>query len=455
MPRRLIVFTRYPEPGTTKTRLIPALGSEGAARLQHDLTRRVLARARELRELAGVEIEVRFEGGDAEKMTATFGRDLSCVPQGPGDLGCRMERAFEESFADGVGEAVLIGADCPDVTAELLRNAFQQLADHDLVLGPAADGGYYLAGLRSSEPSLFEGIVWGSDGVFEATMCRARERSLRVGLLETLSDIDRPEDLAAWQENLQRQKATGAGKGRLSVVIPTLNEAAYLPDTLQSLAGARDVEIIVVDGGSDDGTPQIARRAGCRVLRAVRDRAFQLNTGADVAEGSFLLFLHADTRLPAGFDTAIRSALAEPGVAGGAFRLRIDAPGWPLRLIERAVALRSRLFQMPYGDQGIFVRRETFRQIGGFPDLPIMDDFELIRRLRQQGKVKVLSLPATTSGRRWRELGPWRTTWINQKVILGYYLGMSPERLATWYNAHKNVAPDFGGDGQSVRRTCH
>lgn len=106
------------------------------------------------------------------------------------------------------------------------------------------------------------------------------------------------------------------------------------------------------------------------------------------------------------------------------------------------------------GDQGIFVRTETFRQIGGFPDLPIMDDFELIRRLCQQGKVKVLSRPATPSGHRWRALGPWRTAWINQKVILGYYLGMSPERLAQWYNAHKNAATDFGGDGPSVRRTC-
>lgn len=433
MKQRLIIFTRFPEPGTTKTRLISVLGPEGAARLQHDLTRRVLARARELRELAAAEIEVRFDGGDAEKMATTFGRDLAYAPQGPGDLGCRMERAFEGSFADGVGQAVLMGADCPGVTAELLRKAFAQLIDNDLVLGPAEDGGYYLIGLRHHEPVLFREIAWGSDGVFDETMCRARRRSLRVGLLETLSDIDRPEDLAAWQENMRRQQAIGTGEERLSVVIPTLNEAAYLPSTLESLAGARDAEIIVVDGGSDDGTPQIARRAGCRVLRTVRNRAFQLNAGADVAEGSFLLFLHADTRLPVGFDAAVRSALAEHGVAGGAFRLRIDTPGWPLRIIEQAVALRSRLFQMPYGDQGIFVRTETFRQIGGFPDLPIMDDFELIRRLRQQGKVEVLSLPATTSGRRWRELGPWRTTWINQKVILGYYLGVSPARLAKWY----------------------
>ena len=216
-------------------------------------------------------------------------------------------------------------------------------------------------------------------------------------------------------------------------MIPTLNEASHLPGTLQSLASAHGIEIIVVDGGSDDGTLEIAQRAGCRVLRAVRGRALQLNTGADAADGSLLLFLHADTRLPAGFEIAVRSALAERGVAGGAFRLRIDAPGWPLRVIERAVVLRSRLFQMPYGDQGIFVQAETFRQVGGFPSLPVMDDFEFIRQLRRRGRIKVLSLPATTSGRRWRELGPWRTTWINQKVILGYYLGVDPERLANWY----------------------
>jgi rSAM/selenodomain-associated transferase 2 len=230
-----------------------------------------------------------------------------------------------------------------------------------------------------------------------------------------------------------RQGTSETGQQRLSVVIPTLNEASHLPGTLQRLAGAHGIEIIVVDGGSDDGTPEIAQRAGCRVVSSARGRALQLNAGADAADGSLLLFLHADTQLPTGFDTAVRSALAEPGVAGGAFRLRIDAPGWPFRLIEQAVAIRSRLFQMPYGDQGIFVRAETFRQIGGFPALPIMDDFEFIRHLRRRGRVRVLSLPATTSGRRWRKLGCWRTTWINQKVVLGYYLGVAPERLAKWY----------------------
>jgi len=160
-----------------------------------------------------------------------------------------------------------------------------------------------------------------------------------------------------------------------------------------------------------------------------------MNAGAAAASGSILLFLHADTRLPPGFDSAVRSALEEPGVVAGAFRLRIGAPGGSLRIIERAVAIRSRVLRMPYGDQGIFVRNETFHELGGFPELPVMEDFEFVRRLRRRGKIRIVSLSAITSGRRWRELGPWRTTWINQKVILGYYLGISPERLAAWYAA--------------------
>jgi rSAM/selenodomain-associated transferase 2 len=171
------------------------------------------------------------------------------------------------------------------------------------------------------------------------------------------------------------------------------------------------------------------------VFRSPPGRAEQLNAGARSATGSILLFLHADTQLPTGFDRAVRSTLSEPGAVAGAFHLRIDAPGWPMRAIERAVDIRSRLLQMPYGDQGIFVRKQLFHQLGGFPLLPIMDDYEFVRRLRQKGKIRIVHLPAITSGRRWQLLGPWRTTWINQKIILGYRLGFPPERLAAWYRS--------------------
>ena len=436
--QRLVIFTRFPEPHKTKTRLIPALGPEGAAGVQRDMTRHTLALVRELARGFSVSVEVRFEGGDAEKMAACFGNDLSYRPQGPGDLGCRMAAAFAEAFREGAERTVLIGTDCPEIAPELIRESFDRLATCDVVLGPASDGGYYLIGLRRPAPELFTGIPWSSERVFDETMHRAGKLSLNVFLLKTLSDVDRPEDLAVWHR--ANQLAAAVSGTRISVIIPTLNEADYLSDTLGSLRDAENVEVLVVDGGSNDGTTEIAEREGCRVLRSPPGRALQMNAGARAASGPILLFLHADTCLPPGFDSAVRSALQEPGVGhrgeavvGGAFRLRIGAPGWPLRIIEQAVNIRSRVLQMPYGDQGIFVQKKTFQELGGFPVLPVMEDFEFVRRLRHRGRIRIASLPVTTSGRRWQKLGPWRTTWINQRVVLGYYLGVSPERLAVWY----------------------
>jgi len=207
-----------------------------------------------------------------------------------------------------------------------------------------------------------------------------------------------------------------------------------LPHALNSLYGAENIETIVVDGGSSDGTLGIAKHANCQVLRALPSRAGQLNAGAGSASGSILLCLPAATRLPPAYDSTVRTKLNEPGVVGGAFRLRIDAHGRSLRIIERAVGLRSRFLQMPYGDQGIFVNKETFHELGGIPELPIMDDFEFVRRLRRRGKIRMASAAVLTSGRRWKQLGPWRTTWVNHKIIFGYRLGIPPNRLAAWYH---------------------
>jgi rSAM/selenodomain-associated transferase 2 len=158
-----------------------------------------------------------------------------------------------------------------------------------------------------------------------------------------------------------------------------------------------------------------------------------MNAGAQAASGSILLFLHADTRLPAGFDAAVRTILQDAVVVGGAFQFGIDAPGLRFRILERLVNLRASWLGMPYGDQGLFLRKDTFTELGGFPELPIMEDFELVKRLRRRGRIRIVPLPATTSARRWQEVGVWRTTWINQKIILGYCLGVSPQRLARWY----------------------
>lgn len=219
----------------------------------------------------------------------------------------------------------------------------------------------------------------------------------------------------------------------ISVIIPTLNEAENLSSTLAPLRGLAGVEVIVVDGGSSDGTVALAEAAGVRVVVAPAGRGRQQNHGAAIATGEILLFLHGDTSLPKGFAEAVRSALGRPGAVGGAFRLGIAGEGWGLRLVERLANGRSLWLQMPYGDQGLFLRRPTFVALGGFPEQELMEDFELVRRLRKRGKVALLDLAVRTSARRWQRLGVARTTLVNQLVITAYFLGVSPARLAGWY----------------------
>jgi len=221
----------------------------------------------------------------------------------------------------------------------------------------------------------------------------------------------------------------------ISVIIPTLNEAELLPPALSPLKGEAGLEIIVADGGSSDATTDTARTLGAKVIQVERGRARQQNSGAAAASGEILLFLHADTILPAGFGSAVRRCLAQPAVIGGAFRLSIAGSDRGLRLIEALANWRARRLQMPYGDQAIFLRRTTFIQLGGFPEQEIMEDFELIRRLKKLGRIELLEPEASTSARRWQRLGIVRTTLINQALIIGYFLGCSPYSLANWYRS--------------------
>lgn len=228
---------------------------------------------------------------------------------------------------------------------------------------------------------------------------------------------------------------------KISIIIPVLNEAATIQETLTRLQDALNVEVIVVDGGSRDetvatakhGSKMIANFLPIKIIASAVGRGCQMNAGAAVATGDILLFLHGDTHLPTGFDTLVRQALQNPATIAGAFELRIDAQLWGLRLVEKMVNVRSRLLSMPYGDQAIFLKASVFHEIGGFPDLPIMEDFELMLRLRNQGRITIVPAPVLTSGRRWQKLGVITTTLINQIIIVGYFLGVSPTQLVRWY----------------------
>jgi rSAM/selenodomain-associated transferase 2 len=221
---------------------------------------------------------------------------------------------------------------------------------------------------------------------------------------------------------------------KISIVIPTLNEAANLPQTLAAIGPPNpDREIIIADGGSTDATIEITQIAGAIVIPCPPGRASQQNHGAAEATGDIYLFLHADTQLPPNWAELVTQTLANPQTIAGAFELAIDAPQWGLRLIEWGVKIRSRYFHLPYGDQAIFLRAATFHQLGGFPDLPIMEDFQLVKQLQPLGQISLVSAAVKTSSRRWDRRGLVQTTLLNQVMILGFYLGVDPDRLRQWY----------------------
>jgi len=430
-PERLIVFSRYPEPGKTKTRLASVLEVEGAARLQREMAAHALSRARAFAAGRPVGLEVYYEGGSAGRMAEWLGPGLAYHPQLGGDLGARMENGFAGAFRSGAEKVVLVGTDCPGITTTILRSAFNLLGLFDLVLGPARDGGYYLIGLRRQAPELFRDVPWGTATVAARTLEAATELGLRAVTVDPLVDVDRPEDLPVWER--EAGQPGELGPPRMSVVIPTLNEEEHLEATLDSVTREPDIEVIVVDGGSSDRTAGVALARGARLLTTTAQRARQMNAGAAAASAPVLLFLHGDTRLPPGFSGHALELLAGRGTAAGAFRLAVAGSGWGLRVIEGLANARSRLLHLPYGDQGLFVMADLFHRLGGFPDLPIMEDVVFIRRLRRAGRIAIAPCSALTSDRRWRRLGILRTTLVNQAVLTGFFLGVDPARLAGWY----------------------
>jgi uncharacterized protein len=422
---RLILFGRYPVPGRTKTRLIPTLGPVGAAELQRRLTRNSLTTVLHSGLPPG-DVEFCYTGGTPGQVRRWLGRhNIAFSRQTGGDLGSRMANALGAALQGEGRPAVLVGTDIPTMTTEHIRSAFRALEDHDLVLGPSRDGGYWLIGMRRPR-DLFRDIPWGRPEVLARTLNRAARLGLSVHQLETLNDIDTEADLADWQPDGQWRRPY------LTVVIPALNEAATIADTIGRVRTA-DSRIIVADGGSGDRTADLARAAGAEVIVTPPGRAVQQNTAARLSAGPVLLFLHADTLLPGDYPAQVFETLMPADVAAGAFRFRTDWNRRSMRLLEKTVHLRSTLLQMPYGDQALFMPAATFEKVGGFPQVPIAEDLFLVRRLGRLGRIAQARGFALTSGRRWRTIGVWRVTLINNLIAGGCLLGMNPRQLAPLY----------------------
>lgn len=441
---RLIVFTRYPEPGKTKTRLIPLLGPNGAADLHQKMTEHTILQIKKLLKQHLFDVEIHYDGADNNRMKDWLGADFNYLSQKRGDLGFRMKRCFEDVFASGATRAVIIGTDIPEITPTTILKAFNSLKHKPLVLGPAKDGGYYLIGFQKDAfdrpiSPLFTGIQWGERDVLNKTLQMAMDLDLDVSLLEELEDVDRPENLAVW-ERINHRASPGDNPTRISIIIPALNEADNLKQTIVSIGRLDDKEVILADGGSVDETVYVAKSFNINVVNSSPPKAKQMNEGATRASGDILLFLHADTQLPRNFENHVRQCFTQTGVVAGAFELSINADVPALKLIERLANWRSHRLNLPYGDQAIFVLSDIFHQVEGFPEIPIMEDFEFIKQLGKKGNIVTLPVPVTTSSRRWESFGILKTTLTNQLVIAMFYAKVPPKIIARWYRRSKGIS---------------
>ena len=456
---RLVLMAKAPAPGRVKTRLARDVGDDVAAALATAFIEDLWAMSSTT---PGVDATMALEGDRALLPAAVAAAEI--VAQGEGDLGQRMARHLHLAIAadkasGGQGRAVMIGTDMPGLPRSLVVRASKMLGEHDAVLGPAEDGGFYLIAMRRCELDLLDGLPWGGPEALERTEQRLRERGLSVGKLPVWFDVDHIEDVVRLRTLLRRRALSAprtaavseelelppfvpaaaeppAQRPGLSVIIPTLNEAARLPDRLRELLSQPAVaEVIVADGGSTDGTVELAGAfPGVRLLRSAPGRARQLNHGAVAARADAMLFLHADARLPADALVDATKALESPDCVGGAFHVRHFSDGgrWRLGPILRFADRRSKRHPHPYGDQAIFVRRSIFEELGGFPDIALMEDLALSQRLAARGRLARCPRAVAVSGRRF-ETRPVYYMLVMHTFPLLWRLGVSPNTLLRLY----------------------
>ncbi len=415
----VLLFTRYPKAGEAKTRLIPALGAEKAAQLQKSMTEFTLKQIQ--RAFSHAFVTICYTGADIHSMQGWLGEDVHYFEQGQGHLGQRLDRAVNQAFALGACKVLVLGADCPENRAENLQEAAQLLDTNSCVIGPAHDGGYYLLALSRPMPSLFVDIAWGTETVLADTLAKLSD----YALLPALHDVDYVQDIPT----------------QISVIIPSYNEERHIAKAIESAQQGFGIEVLVADGGSKDDTCRIAQSLGAQVIscgpqsESQRGRAWQMNAAASVAQGGIVLFLHADSLLPQGWDVAVRQALRARDMSLGYFRFAVTGEFLGKNLLTWGTRLRAKYLHRPYGDQGLFLRKQDFVSLGGFASVPLLEDILLVKQAAKRGKVVEVPLALLTSGRRWEKYGFLKVTLLNQMVLLAAAMGMNVHKLASMYRA--------------------
>jgi rSAM/selenodomain-associated transferase 2/rSAM/selenodomain-associated transferase 1 len=459
---RVIIFTRYPRAGTTKKRMIPLLGTDGAAELQRQMTLHVVDQVVKLRAFLNVDIVVYYHDdyesqNSKQLMKEWLGHSIRYKKQiKHGSLGDKIIAAVADAIEcnNDIDRVIVIGSDCPDVDDRILMKAFNILRNNDCCIGPALDGGYYLIGLNKNVIKLnwrniFQNVDWGTEKVFKQSLIHINNCNLSLKILDELGDVDLPSDIEIWRRS-QKAEEDFINDHKISIIIPVLNEESGIIDTLDSCycgGAVHNVEVLVVDGGSKDHTVRTITdaidkhrydRIDVRVisLTCSKGKSYQLNRGVQEATGSIFLFLHGDTLLPERYDRLVRATVRkDSGYICGAFRFQLptEYSGNGVDLMQRCTNWRAYDFQFPYGDQALFMKAKVLYDMKGFPEMPFMEDYELVRRLRSAGRIGIVNESIITSARRWQKGGLWVTMVKNQIFVLLYHLGASPEQIKLWY----------------------
>lgn len=425
----VVACTKFPEPGRVKTRLAETVGDQRAASVYERLAERCHRQllALQSRGLANAAVYGTGRAMPAFKKWLPGARYY--WPQPAGDLTPRLQTAFEKGFSAGAHRVAAVGTDCPTLDAAAIAQALDALRNADVVIIPNTDGGYALIALKQNQPQLFEGIAWSTPLVFEQTRRRAAELGLSVCELQSLPDVDTADDLRFLPP-------------LISIIMPAFNEEPVLrrnlPRLMQQIADQpENLELIVVDGGSSDASVEVARDHGATVIASAKGRGRQMNAGTALARGEWLWYLHADCVVADGGVREICALTRRHFFRDwGYFRARIDAPGPVFGLISWGIDLRSRWLQLPYGDQGLFVRTEIMQQFGGFIESQLLEDVDLVRRLANIGKPIRVASPVLINARRWRQLGAWGTTMMNWRIVFDYLvLGKDIRDIAGRYDA--------------------
>jgi len=439
----LVLFARYPEKGTGKRRIARDLGDAHTHLVAKHLY------------VNGWSDLLRWPGPTAVSTTRPHyleddgpfpaKRIDDFVIQTGDNLGQRIQDTENKLRRKHNGPLIFIGSDSPELKQEHFEQASHLLETHDVVLGPAMDGGVTLMGVRDHWPPL-DDLPWSTDRLFTELRQRCRDHMLSVALLEPTHDTDDVYDLLRIRQSLEKDWRPDRRNlhtlmtrmfPSVGVVIPAKNDALQVATLLQQLEMQGVDRVIVVDAEHDPLTAQRCYRHGATYLEGGSSRGERMDIGAGHLRTEVLWFLHADTRLPDGAADELRLHIVR-GNSGGWFRFRFDGkPGRGKSLLERCINWRARL-GTPYGDQGLFVSRTAYHETGGLTHQPLFEEVRMVRRLRRQDfKFAPVKLSIGVSERRWQQDGWIRRTLSNRWLALQYMCGVKPERLAARYHGKR------------------